>query len=88
MIFLSDSVINLEMQQMIFVIDCMFFTVLKISNKLSVNLFITKQNIRGESRNSKNVARSEPITKPTLKTSKDRFKLQATLNLVWEVELL
>ena len=88
MTFLSDSVINLEMQQMIFVIDCMFFAVLKISNKLSVNLFITKQNIRGESRNSKNVARSEPITKPTLKTSKDRFKLQTTLNLVWEVELL
>lgn len=36
MIYFSDSVINLEMQQMILVIDCMFFTVLKISNKLSV----------------------------------------------------
>jgi len=85
MIYLSDSAFNLEMQ-MIFVIDCMFFTVLKISNKLSVNLFITKQNIRRESKNSKNVTRTEPITKPTLKTSKDHFKLQATLNLVWEVE--
>lgn len=86
MVYLSDSVINLEMQQMIFVIDCMFITVLKISNKLSVNLFITKQNIRRESKNSKNVTRTEPITKPTLKTSKDHIKLQATLNLVWEVE--
>ncbi|KAK2551673.1 hypothetical protein P5673_027466 [Acropora cervicornis] len=43
-------------------------------------------NIRRESKNSKNVTRTEPITKPTLKTSKDHFKLQATLNLVWEIK--